>query len=284
MKKLTDLYKNSVVGQSSTTLCYCIKFILNNGKTIAFTTNTRDIKFIDEDVVYKTSSFTPTASSKTSDMSVDNLDSNIIINHDDFKIEDLEKGVFSGAKFEYFRMNYSLKNPSVLDIDKINFGVVGEVSRQKGLYKLELRGKEQHLQTKVNDTIKPSCSHMLYDDGCQVLKSNHIFSDKIGTIYSNTKFDCINLVNNNDDFNYGIIEFIDGEAAGISAEVKYWKKDGKIIELQLPINYNLKPGDSFNIYRGCDKTIDTCTSKFNNAINFDGFPDLPGIDKLMGGS
>jgi hypothetical protein len=34
-------------------------------------------------------------------------------------------------------------------------------------------------------------------------------------------------------------------------------------------------GDTFTAYPGCDKTQNTCTSKFNNLVNFGGFPYVP---------
>lgn len=38
---------------------------------------------------------------------------------------------------------------------------------------------------------------------------------------------------------------------------------------------NLLAGAAIRIYPGCDKTIVTCNTKFNNAINFGGFPWIP---------
>ena len=35
------------------------------------------------------------------------------------------------------------------------------------------------------------------------------------------------------------------------------------------------PGEGLTLYPGCDKTRDTCCSKFNNGVNFGGFPWLP---------
>jgi uncharacterized phage protein (TIGR02218 family) len=32
---------------------------------------------------------------------------------------------------------------------------------------------------------------------------------------------------------------------------------------------------------GCDKRLETCRLKFNNILNFQGFPDLPGEDWVV---
>ena len=39
-----------------------------------------------------------------------------------------------------------------------------------------------------------------------------------------------------------------------------------------------EPGDTFSVFAGCDKTFATCKAKFDNALNFRGFPHLPGND------
>jgi uncharacterized phage protein (TIGR02218 family) len=43
----------------------------------------------------------------------------------------------------------------------------------------------------------------------------------------------------------------------------------------------IQVGDIFTIVAGCDKLKETCIAKFNNILNFRGFPDVPGIDKLL---
>ena len=40
------------------------------------------------------------------------------------------------------------------------------------------------------------------------------------------------------------------------------------------------PGQTFTVTAGCDKTVATCSAKFSNAINFRGFPHMPGNDFL----
>ena len=41
-------------------------------------------------------------------------------------------------------------------------------------------------------------------------------------------------------------------------------------------------GDQVRLVAGCDKTFATCKAKFANALNFRGFPHLPGNDAAYG--
>lgn len=45
--------------------------------------------------------------------------------------------------------------------------------------------------------------------------------------------------------------------------------------------YDIAIGDQFSIRVGCDKTIATCKAKFDNVVNFRGFPRMPGQDALV---
>ncbi len=54
-----------------------------------------------------------------------------------------------------------------------------------------------------------------------------------------------------------------------------------MITLVLPMGSSVQVGDTFTIVAGCDKSRETCASKFNNILNFRGFPDVPGVDKLL---
>jgi uncharacterized phage protein (TIGR02218 family) len=40
----------------------------------------------------------------------------------------------------------------------------------------------------------------------------------------------------------------------------------------------VEAGDAFTITAGCDKHFKTCKAKFDNSVNFRGFPHVPGID------
>jgi uncharacterized phage protein (TIGR02218 family) len=42
------------------------------------------------------------------------------------------------------------------------------------------------------------------------------------------------------------------------------------------------PGDMVTVTAGCDKAFETCSAKFANTLNFQGFPHLPGSDFAYG--
>lgn len=80
-------------------------------------------------------------------------------------------------------------------------------------------------------------------------------------------------------FDYGVITFTSGLNAGLSMEVKSYTV-GQIV-LWLPMPFVIAVGDAYTMVAGCDKTIDTCNTKFGNVVNFRGEPYLPGVDRLV---
>jgi uncharacterized phage protein (TIGR02218 family) len=77
----------------------------------------------------------------------------------------------------------------------------------------------------------------------------------------------------------GIITFSSGNNSGLSFQVKYW--DGVTLTLCSALFAACADGDAFTISPGCDHSISTCHSKFNNVDNFRGFPSMPGQDAIM---
>ena len=50
--------------------------------------------------------------------------------------------------------------------------------------------------------------------------------------------------------------------------------------LEAPIR-PISPNVAFDIFAGCDKRFETCQAKFANAVNFRGFPHIPGQDTII---
>jgi hypothetical protein len=81
-------------------------------------------------------------------------------------------------------------------------------------------------------------------------------------------------------FAYGTVTFTSGLNAGLSMEVKQSAPGGFV--LQLPMPYDIAPGDTFSAVAGCSGRFkEDCQTKFNNVINFRGEPYLPGLDHVL---
>ena len=75
-----------------------------------------------------------------------------------------------------------------------------------------------------------------------------------------------------DYFAQGIITMTSGASSGMQSQVKTMQ--GENMALLLPLGRGVAVGDTFTVMAGCCKTVSACQYKFNNLVNYGGFPDL----------
>ncbi len=51
--------------------------------------------------------------------------------------------------------------------------------------------------------------------------------------------------------------------------------ESTVLALMPPLLAAPSPGDAFTVWPGCSRTVSTCQNKFNNRLNFRGFPWIP---------
>jgi len=118
-----------------------------------------------------------------------------------------------------------------------------------------------------------NCQHVLYDSGCAVVKESFGANGSVGVGSTRT---VILWPGGNEAYSQGTITFLTGTNAGVKANVKVgYTTGGGGLTLSYPLP--LEPGtdDTFRVYMGCDHTKSTCVVRFDNIINFRGFPNVP---------
>jgi uncharacterized phage protein (TIGR02218 family) len=84
-------------------------------------------------------------------------------------------------------------------------------------------------------------------------------------------------------FTAGKLTFTAGANAGLAVEIKVHRVDegGVLIELWQQMPEPIAEGDTFTVTAGCDKRFATCRDRFDNIVNFRGFPHIPGNDFVV---
>jgi uncharacterized phage protein (TIGR02218 family) len=275
--KTISLALKSHLEQEVTTLATCWKATLTNGDVFGFTNHTENITF--DSIQYLASTgYTPTSVTTSGDFSVDNLDVEALLSDDSISAGDLLAGLWDFAEIEIFEVNYKELTQGALKLRK---GWLGEVSAQKSSFIAELRGLMQKLQQGLGRVISPSCDAILGDARCKKDLTAFTFSKTVDAVVSQREFNSA-LVQANGYFDYGLVIWTSGLNTGLSMEVKTYMV-GSVI-LQLPMPYAINVTDTFDIVAGCAKRHDEdCIAKFNNVINFRGYPHVPGTDELVKG-
>ncbi len=84
-----------------------------------------------------------------------------------------------------------------------------------------------------------------------------------------------------DYFQEGHLLWTSGNNEGQAMEVKAYDDASKTMKLFLKMREPITVGDTFTVLPGCDKKKATCIAKFNNILNFQGEPDIPGEDQTL---
>ncbi|MEJ0093409.1 MAG: DUF2163 domain-containing protein [Methylocella sp.] len=116
----------------------------------------------------------------------------------------------------------------------------------------------------------PNCQHALFDSGCTLLKANFTTNGSVG---AGSTFSVINWSGALPAFAQGSIVFLSGPNTGTTANVK--SATNTQLALSFPLLNQPTAGDTFQVSQGCDHSFSTCQNKFNNLVNFRGFPFVP---------
>jgi uncharacterized phage protein (TIGR02218 family) len=275
MKTISAALAQHLAGEV-TTLATCWQITRRDGVVLGFTDHVRDLEV--DGLTYRAASgYTRTAIRGTADLAVDNLDVESVFSDDGITEEDLRAGRYDFAEVRMFLVNYADLGQGIL---KLRRGWLGEVTIRDGMYVAELRGMTQKLQMTVGEVYTPDCSADLGDTRCGVNLAALQESGTVSAVTSATIFEA-SLMQATGWYDGGELLWTSGANAGQTVAVRSWDAATSTLTLFLPALYAIQAGDAFTIRPGCDKTFATCQAKFDNAINFRGFPHVPGNDQVL---
>lgn len=268
---------NEEILDSVLTLATCWRLTLKEGMIFGFTNADHNITINGIEYIANTG-FTPSAIVDNTSLAVDNLEVEGMLDSVLIRVEDIKAGRFDHAEVAIFLVDYLHPQKGEL---MLRTGWLGEVSFSKDKFIVEVRGLMQAFSRKIGELYSPLCRTNFCDHKCKLNEKDFTSSGQVLAVLSNSKIICNVMNKPNNYFDYGRLKFLTGVNINIEIEVKSCIKE--CIELVLPMSRLCTIGDQFQIIAGCDKAIDTCINKFNNAINFRGEPHIPQIQKILFG-
>lgn len=262
----------------ATTLAWLVRLTRLDGFVIGFTTHDRDL--VVDGVRYEAASaILPTSVESTGNLSVDNLDVEGILDSEAISKEDLLSGLYNGARVDVFLCNWSDLTQGYIHLRR---GTVGEVTIRNGQYTSEIRGMLEPLQKLTGRYYVIECDASLGDKRCGIDIEALAF-DAVSTGGTIDKVTIASAPHDDGYYAGGRIDFKSGAHENVSIEIKDDATIGGVrtLTLWLPLATPMAAGEDMRIYPGCDKRKATCQSRFNNFINFRGFPDIPGADSVL---
>ncbi|SHE50424.1 phage conserved hypothetical protein BR0599 [Loktanella atrilutea] len=261
----------------STHICQCWAITRADGVTFGFTDHDRPLAF-DGITFLADSGLSARALALSSGLAVDNSEAVGLLQNDVIAEADIVAGRYDGAEMR----NWLVRWDSVGQRQLRFRGRVGEITRQAGQFRVELRGLTDALNQPSGRTYLRSCSAVLGDAACGVDTDDPAFA-VVRPVLAQTEARELTVAGEDYTdrwFEQGVLEVVTGKARGLTAAIKHdrLEDDRRRITLWQALRADVRTGDTVRLIAGCDKRAETCRVKFTNLVNFRGFPDMPGDD------
>jgi uncharacterized phage protein (TIGR02218 family) len=198
---------------------------------------------------------------------------------------DIIAGRYDSADLRIWQVNWADVTQRAL----LFRGTLGEITRAGGAFRVELRGLSEALNQSGGRVFHAACSAVLGDSACgfDLSTPSYTLDLPLGAA------DGARLTFAAQDvaqgwFTHGRACVLTGAATGQTAMIRDARTlpatlttpEQFQLDLWAAIRAPLVAGDLIRLEAGCDKSATTCCTKFNNFINFRGFPHIPGEDWL----
>ncbi|WP_226781123.1 DUF2163 domain-containing protein [Oceaniglobus trochenteri] len=271
----------SHLDSGATTVCRCWLVVRRDGRTFGFTDHDDTLRF-DSRVFLASEGMSARALEQTTGLAVDNSEALGVLSDASVSEADIRAGLFDGAEVMAWLVNWADTDQRILQFR----GTLGEIQRTGGAFRAELRGLTEALNQPQGRVYQAPCAAVLGDRACGFDLSTPGYCEKraVETV-EGRKFFRFAALEGFDDrwFERGRLIVETGAAKGIVAAIKNDRLSakGRTIEVWEVLRLDIRPGDLIRLEAGCDKRVATCRLKFDNILNFRGFPDIPGEDWLM---
>lgn len=268
------------LASGATTVCRAWAVVRRDGRVFGFTDHDRDLAFAG--ISFRANSgLTARALQQTTGLSVDNTEAVGALSDAGVTEDDILAGRFDGAEVRAWLVNWANVGDRVLQFR----GSFGEIVRAGGAFQVELRGLAEALNQPQGRAYQRSCSAVLGDGDCRfdLTQPGYFAAMEVEDVLERRLFRFANLPGFDERwFERGRLIVLDGAAAGLVGVIKNDRQTaaGREIELWQALGALIVPGNLIRIEAGCDKRGETCRTRFNNYLNFRGFPHIPGEDWL----
>ncbi len=248
------------------------RVLRRDGVALGFTTHDHDLWF--DGVLHRaTPGMIPSAIRRSADFEPDSAEVQGALSHDSISAADLSEGRFDGARVLIGLIDWETSERQLL-----YRGAIGTVSDEAGKFTAELQSRKAELQTDPIPRTSPSCRAAFCGPGC-ALSSARFSHEAVLTVHNlvanAVQIDCIMA---NAQLVSGTLRWLDGPYAGTTMGLL--AEAGGALVVDYPLDSQLPPGLRAIVREGCDHTLETCATRFGNAINFQGEPFLPGNDLI----
>ena len=267
------------LASGATTLARAWQVRRRDEVTLGFTDHDEDIVL--DGIVFKAATgMAAKALQQTTGLAVDNTEAIGALSDAGIDEADVLAGRYDGAEVTIWLLNWADPAQNIIEFR----GTFGEVTRAGGAFKVDLRGLTEALNAPQGRVYQRGCDAVFGDAACKVdLSAPEFRADMVvQSVGEGGEFTVSGGSSHPEEwFQLGRFAVVTGAAAGLVGMVKQDRALGggaRRVALWQALPAALATGDIVTLEAGCDRTCDTCRIKFDNLLNFQGFPFIPGED------
>lgn len=277
MRALPQTMRDALAS-GATTHARCWAVTRTDGVVLGFTDHDRPLSF--DGITFEASTgLNAEAVESSTGLSADSHAVTGALSSEAITDEDIERGFYDGAEVVLWLVDWRDPASRLL----LSRGHIGEIRRGRAAFEAEVVGLAERLNQPYGRAYLHACDRRLGDAKCGVDLSDpaYLGTGVVEALIDPHRFMVSGLEGfERGWFDGGRLEWTSGANAGVEGHVKTHlaPSGGATVELWLTPPLPVTAGDGFTVTAGCDKRIETCKGKFNNLMNFRGFPHMPGDD------
>lgn len=265
----------------ATTLCRCWRATRRDGQAFGFTDHDRDLSFGGVTFLAATGLDAAEAEAHLG-LAVGGGEVSGALSAAGLTEADIRRGLWDGAGIETWIVDWRDTARRML----LDSGVIGEIRREHDAFTAEVRGLAHQLDQEQGRRYAARCDAELGDARCGVplATAERRVTCVISAVPEPTTLVIPTAAGfATGAFAGGMLTFGAGANAGLTVPIMAHAGAGAVdtISLWAPPPDSIAAGQQVTLTIGCDKRFATCRDRFGNAVNFRGFPHIPGNDHIM---
>jgi uncharacterized phage protein (TIGR02218 family) len=278
MKQIDEAFAARLAADN-TTLCACWRFTRRDGAVFGATDH--DVALAFDDVTFAPASgLESVVLTSSSGLAPGSAAARGALSLEFISEADVGRGLWDGARVDVWRVDWRAPEYRLM----IWSGRLSEITLQGGGFAAELVSLKADLERVIGRVYRRTCDAEVGDERCGVSLAAPAFRAEgaVAAVLGPRAFTA-SVVGGFESgwFDGGRLVWTSGANAGRSAIVV--RHIGDEIEIAGAISIPLAPGDGFEATAGCGKSTVVCRAKFDNLVNFRGFPHMPGPEAVLAG-